>query len=172
MSSFGIGASTLRREDLRLLTGQGMYSDNRSAPGQTYAAFGRSPQAHADVDSIDGAQSRAMPGVVGVFTAQYLLADKIRPVPTMLADRKGGITNRDGTPFAEPGWFALATDRVRYEGEAVAIVIAETPFAAQDAAEAVIVSYRERAAIVEADRADVRPAPQLLDYADRDRAYD
>lgn len=108
MSLFGIGVSVLRREDLRLLTGQGRYSDNRNAPDQTYAAFVRSPHAHADVDSIDSSQARAMPGVVGVFTARDLLADRLKPVPTMLAERSGGITNRDGTPFAEPGWFALA----------------------------------------------------------------
>ncbi len=172
MSATGIGASVLRREDLRLLTGQGRYSDNRNAPGQAYAAFVRSPHAHAEIVSIDAGASHTMPEVVGVFTAKDLLADGLKPVPTLLAERSGGITNRDGTPFAEPEWFALAIDRVRYVGEAVAVVIAETPYAAQDAAEAVVVNYRERAAIVETLRADEGGAPQLHDCAVRNRAYD
>ena len=172
MSATGIGASVPRREDLRLLTGQGRYSDNRNAPGQAYAAFVRSPHAHADIDSIDAGAARKMPGVVGVFTAKDLLADGLNPVPTLLAERSGGITNRDGTPFAEPPWFALAADRVRYVGEAVAIVIAETPFAAQDAAEAVIVNYTTRGATVDMLTADAPGAPQLHDCAPRNHCYD
>ena len=167
MSATGIGASVPRREDLRLLTGQGRYSDNRNAPGQAYAAFVRSPHAHADIDSIDAGDARKMPGVIGAFTAKDLLADGLNPVPTLLAERSGGITNRDGTPFAEPPWFALAADRVRYVGEAVAIVIAETPFAAQDAAEAVIVNYTTRGATVDMLTADAPGAPQLHDCAPR-----
>ncbi len=172
MSATGIGASVLRREDLRLLTGQGRYSDNRNTAGQAYAAFVRSPHAHAGIESIDGAAAHAMPGVVGVFTARDLLADGLKPVPTLLAERSGGITNRDGTPFAEPGWFALAIDRVRYVGEALAIVIADTPIAAQDAAEMVVVNYQERAAVVDILRADDPDMAQIHACAPRNRAYD
>ena len=172
MSPAGIGASVLRREDLRLLTGHGRYSDNRNAAGQAYAAFVRSPHAHADIASIDVAAAKSMPGVVGVFTARDLLADGLSPVPTLLAERSGGITNRDGTPFAEPPWFALAIDRARFVGEAVAMVVAETPFAAQDAAEAVRVDYRVRDAVVDMLRADDPDVAQIHDSAPRNRAYD
>src|SRR6266851_3077454 len=149
MTSFGIGASVKRREDLRLLTGRGRYADDVNAPGQTYAAFVRSPHAHADVVAIDAAPARAVAGVLDVFTGRDLLADGVGAIPTLIAERGGGIRSRDGSPFAEPMWYPLATERVRHVGEPVAIVVASAP-AAADGAAAVAVRYAARPPVVDA----------------------
>ncbi|PYO54192.1 MAG: carbon monoxide dehydrogenase, partial [Candidatus Rokuibacteriota bacterium] len=139
MTTFGIGASVKRREDFRLLTGQGRYADDFQAPGQAHAAFVRSPHAHADVGAVDAAPARAIAGVLDVFTGRDLVADGVGTIPTLIAERGGGIRSRDGSPFAEPPWHPLATDRVRHVGEPVAVVVATTPAAARDGADAVAV---------------------------------
>src|SRR5687767_7281843 len=171
MTGLGIGASVRRREDLRLLTGQGRYTDDVHVPGQAHAVFVRSPHAHADVLAIDDALARAIPGVLGVFTARDLIADGVGGIPTLIAERGGGIRNRDGSPFAEPAYPPLATDRVRHVGEPVAVVVAATPEAAQDAAEAVAVRYGARPAVVDAVVALADRAPRLHDGLERNRAY-
>src|SRR5262244_4222807 len=140
----GIGAPVKRREDFRLLTGRGRYAEDWNTPGQAHAAFVRSPHAHADVVSIDAKLALGVEGVLGVFTGRDLVADGVGPIPTLIAERGGGIRSRDGSPFAEPSWHALATERVRYVGEAVAIVIATTPAEARDGTDAVAVRYVER----------------------------
>src|SRR5215470_12027147 len=114
----GIGAPVKRREDFRLLTGRGRYAEDWSTPGEVHAAFVRSPHAHADVVSIDAKPALGVEGVLGVFTGRDLIADGVGPIPTLIAERGGGIRSRDGSPFAEPTWHALAVDRVRYVGEA------------------------------------------------------
>ncbi len=172
MESFGIGASVRRREDFRLLTGQGRYADDVDAPGQVYAAFVRSPHAHADVLTIDDAPARAVDGVLGVFTARDLIAGGVGAIPTLIAERGGGIRNRDGSPFAEPAYHPLATDRVRHVGEPVAMVVATTPAPAQDGAEAVAVQYATRPAVVEGVAALRDGTPQLHTSAARNRCYD
>src|SRR5439155_27174268 len=141
MTPFGIGRSVKRREDARLLTGQGCYAEDWNAPEQVHAAFVRSPHAHADVVAIDAAPARAIAGLLGVFSGHDLVADGVGGIPALIAERGGGIRNRDGSPFAEPIWYPLATDRVRHVGEPVAIVVAATAAAAQDGAEAVAVRY-------------------------------
>src|SRR5262245_33737470 len=130
----GIGAPVKRREDFRLLTGQGRYAEDWNAPGQTHAAFVRSLHAHADVLAVDAGAAQASPGVLGVFTGRDLASDGVGPIPTLIAERGGGIRSRDGSAFAEPPWHPLTTDRVRHVGEPVAIVVAATPEAARDAA--------------------------------------
>ena len=144
MTTFGIGAPVRRREDYRLLTGQGRYTDDFNAPDQAYAAFVRSPHAHADVVAIDAAPALKVAGVLGVFTGGDLVDDGVGTIPTLIAERGGGIRSRDGSPFAEPLWYPLATERVRHVGEPVAIVVATTPAAAQDGADAVTVDYAVR----------------------------
>ena len=160
VTSFGIGAPVRRREDFRLLTGQGRYADDVNAPGQAYAAFVRSPHAHADVVAIDAAPALAVAGVLGVFTGRDLVADGVGTIPTLIAERGGGIRSRDGSPFAEPPWYPLATDRVRHVGEPVAIVVATTPAAAQDGADAVEVDYAVRPLVVDAVAALAEGAPR------------
>ena len=172
MTSFGIGAPVRRREDFRLLTGQGRYADDVNAPGQTYAAFVRSPHAHADVVAVDAARARGIAGVLGVFTGRDLVADGVGTIPTLIAERGGGIRNRDGSPFAEPPWYPLATDRVRHVGEPIAIVVATTPAAAQDGADAVAVDYAVRPLVVDAVAALADGAPSLHAGVARNRCYD
>jgi len=172
MTSFGIGASVKRREDVRLLTGRGRYADDWNAPGQVYAAFVRSPHAHADVIAIDAAPARAVVGVLSVFTGRDLLAGGVGAIPTLIAERGGGIRSRDGSSFAEPTWYPLATDRVRHVGEPVAIVIGTTPAATQDGAQAVAVRYLGRLAVVDAVAALAEGAPALHAGVARNRAYD
>ena len=172
MTSFGIGAPVRRREDFRLLTGQGRYADDVNAPGQAYAAFVRSPHAHADVVAIDAASARGVAGVLGVFTGRDLVADGVGAIPTLIAERGGGIRSRDGLPFAEPPWYPLATDRVRHVGEPIAIVVAATPAAAQDGADAVTVDYAVRPLVVDAVAALADGAPSLHAGVTRNRCYD
>ena len=168
----GIGASVRRREDVRLLTGQGRYTDDVNAEGQAYAAFVRSPHAHAYLHAIDDAAARGIAGVLGVFTARDLLADGVGGIPSLIAERGGGIRNRDGSPFAEPAYHPLSTDRVRHAGEPVAVVVATTPAAAQDGADAVTVRYSPLPAVVDAVAALRHDAPSLHDDVARNRAYD
>jgi carbon-monoxide dehydrogenase large subunit len=170
--SFGIGVSVKRREDVRLVCGQGRYADDFNATGQVYAAFVRSPHAHADVLAIDDAPARAIDGVLGVFTGRDLVAGGVGPIPTLVAERGGGIRSRDGSTFAEPAWHALAIDRVRHVGEPVAIVVAATAAGAQDGAEAVAARYAARPVVVDAVAALAEGAPELHDGIARNRVYD
>jgi len=168
----GIGASVKRREDLRLLTGRGRYAEDVGAPGQAYAAFVRSPHAHADVISFDAKPALAIAGVLGVFGGRDLIADGVGPIPTLIAERGGGIKSRDGSAFAEPVWHPLAIDRVRHVGEPVAIVVGASAAAARDGAEAVGVRYAEKPAVVDAVAALASGAARLHDGVADNRAYD
>jgi aerobic carbon-monoxide dehydrogenase large subunit len=168
----GIGAPVKRREDFRLLTGQGRYAEDWNAPGQVHAVFVRSPYAHADVTSVDAKPALALEGVLGVFTGRDLVADDVGPIPTLIAERGGGIRSRDGSAFAEPPWYPLATDTVRHVGEPIAIVIAASPAAARDAAEAVRVRYAERPSVTDAVAALAESAPRLHAGVENNRAYD
>jgi carbon-monoxide dehydrogenase large subunit len=171
-TDFGIGAAVKRREDPRLLTGQGRYAEDWSAPGQVHAAFVRSPHAHADVLALDAAPALAIDGVLGVFTGRDLAAGGVGPIPTLIAERGAGIRNRDGSTFADPPWLPLAVDRVRHVGEPVAVVVAVTPAAARDGAEAVAARYAARPAVVEAVAALGAGAPQLHAGVAGNRVYD
>ncbi len=173
MPSTGIGASVVRREDFRLLTGAGRYTDDLRIEGQTYAAFVRSPHAHADIVAIDIKPALAHSGVLGVFTGRDLIASGVAPIPTLIAERGGGAKCIDGTAFAEPAWHVLAMDRVRHVGEPVAVVIAESLALAQDAAEAVIVRYGERPVVIDAKAAlDAGAESVHADIPVKNRAYD
>jgi carbon-monoxide dehydrogenase large subunit len=172
VTSFGIGASVKRREDLRLLCGQGRYVDDVSVPGQAHVAFVRSPHAHADVLGIDDGAARRVDGVLAVLTGRELAADGVGPIPTLVAERGAGIRSRDGSAFAEPAWHALAIDRVRHVGEPVALVVASTAAAARDGADAVIVRYAARPVVVDGVAALAEDAPQLHDGIARNRVYD
>src|SRR5215510_8522134 len=168
----GIGAPVKRREDFRLLTGRGRYAEDWEAPGQVHAAFVRSPHAHADVVSIDAKPSLGVEGVLGVFTGRDLVADGVGPIPTLIAERGGGIRSRDGSPFAEPPWHPLAMERVRFVGEPVAVVVATSPAAARDGADAVAVDYAPRRPVVDAVAALAPGAPLLHPAVASNRVYD
>ena len=130
--SEGIGARVLRKEDKRFVTGKGRYTDDIVEPNQAYAIFVRSPHAHAEVKGIDKSAALAMEGVIDVLDGNQLTADEIGNIIC-----GWGITSKDGTPMNMGAWSALATTKVRYVGDAVAVVIADTKAQAQAAAEAV-----------------------------------
>lgn len=167
-----IGASIQRVGDRRLLTGAGRYSDDFNRPGQAYAGFVRSPMAHADIVAIDYEAAARMPGVLGIFTHDDLAATGNAEIATGIAGRGTGYPNRDGSAMADPPYHVLACDRVRYGGEALALVIAESPALARDAVEAVAVDYRPRAAVIGADRAILPESPQLWPEAPLNTCYD
>ena len=172
MTSFGIGASVTRREDPRLLTGRGRYAEDCNAPDQVSAAFVRSPHAHAELIAIDATRARALGGVLAVFTGHDLVNDGVSPIPTLIAERAGGMRSRDGSKFADPIWHSLPTNVVRHVGEPVAFVVATTPAAARDGAEAVVVRYAARPAIVDAVAALADGAPLLHEGVAGNRVYD
>ena len=140
----GIGAPLPRLEDARLLQGQGCYSDDFSLDGQAYACVVRSPYPHARIVSIDSEAARAMAGVIAVLTGAEVVAEKLAPIPYIPAAMSPPdirLDNLDGSPHLLERPSILAIDTVRYVGEAVAFVVAETAALAKDAAEAVEVVY-------------------------------
>jgi aerobic carbon-monoxide dehydrogenase large subunit len=162
----GIGQTVRRKEDARLVTGRGNYSDDVNLPGQAYGAAVRSPHAHALLRSIDVTAARAMPGVLAVLTGQDALADGLTRIPHLAAAGTPPdivLTNRDGSPVPVAPHHVLPTDRVRHVGAAVAFVIAETIAAAKDAAEKVVVNYEPLPAVIDATAAVEPDAPRLYD---------
>ena len=131
-----IGEAVLRREDERFLTGAGQYTDDIVLAAQAHAVFVRSPHAHARLLGVDTAAARAAPGVIGVLTGADVAADKINGLPCGWL-----ITSTSGQPMKEPPHPILALDTVRYVGDAVAMVVAETLQQARDAAELVQADY-------------------------------
>jgi len=152
----GIGTPVKRVEDPRFLTGQGRFVSDLHIPGARHAVFVRSSYAHARLRAIDVAAARGSPNVVAVFTGADMAGDGIGPMRAMWA-----IKSPDGTPMAEPPRFALARDIVRHVGEPVAIVIADTLTAAQDAAELVAVDYEPLPSVTDGLLAMAPDAPQL-----------
>src|SRR3954447_22985344 len=163
----GIGASVVRKEDKRFITGKGRYVDDIKLVGMTHAYFVRSPHAHAKVKSIDTSAAMKMPGVVGVLTGKEIVDDKVGNLICGWA-----VNSKDGTPMRMGAWPAMAPKTVRFVGQAVAVVIAETKNQARDAAEAVVVDYEELT-VVPNIRAAIKPgAPQLHPEAPGNIVYD
>jgi carbon-monoxide dehydrogenase large subunit len=160
MSVTPIGTPVRRKEDQRFITGKGRYTDDINVPGQTHAVFVRSPHAHAKIKRIDASAAKAMPGVIDVLTGADLAADKI-----------GGlicgwmIHSKDGSPMKAGPHPALAVDTVRYVGDHVAIVVAETKAQARDAAEAVQVDYEVLPAVADVAKAQQKGAPAVHEVA-------
>ena len=167
MAIQGIGASPRRTEDKRFTTGAGKYTDDVKVMGTHYAAFVRSPHAHATVTGIDKSAALAHPGVVAVYDGHELVGDGIGNIICGWA-----ITSKDGSPMNMGAWSALATDKVRYVGDAVAVVIADTQGAAKDAAEKVAVSYSELPAVSHSVDALGSGAPQIHENAPGNLIYD
>src|SRR5258708_6043996 len=118
LTKFGIGQPVPRTEDPRLLRGQGRYTDDISLPGQAYAVMVRSRYAHGVIRKIDASEAQGLPGVIAVYTGADLDAAGYGTFKCVMT-----FPNQDGTPMHLPVWKALATDRVRYVGEAVACVV-------------------------------------------------
>ncbi|RKF16766.1 xanthine dehydrogenase family protein molybdopterin-binding subunit [Roseovarius spongiae] len=163
----GIGQNVKRKEDKRFITGKGRYTDDHRNDNQAYAAFVRSPHAHAKVLGIDAEEARGMEGVIDVLDGHQLTGDGIGNLICGWA-----ITSKDGSPMNMGAWSALATDTVRYVGDAVAVVIAETNAQARIAAEAVMVDYEELPVVVHAIDALKDGAPQIHDNAPGNLIYD
>jgi carbon-monoxide dehydrogenase large subunit len=147
-----------RLEDDRMLTGSGRYVSDWHLPDEAHACFLRSDRAHAEILSIDTSAASRAPGVLGVFTGQDIAAGGFKSLPAALP-----VKGRGGMELINPGRPALAQGRVRFAGDAVAIVIAETALAAQDAAELVAVEYRDLPAVVSAAQAVAPDAPRVHD---------
>ena len=156
VEKFAVGQSVPRKEDPMLLRGHGHYTDDVALPGQAYAVMVRSQNGHGVLRKIDVEAARKMPGVLGIYTSADLTA--YGPLKCIVP-----FNNRDGSPMKKPLRNALATDKVRYVGDPVAFVVAETVLAAKDAAEAVTVNVEPLAAVVSAEGAASAGAPQLYD---------
>ena len=167
MGMEGIGARVARKEDKRFITGAGRYTDDMVVPGMKYAAFVRSPVAHAKINGIDTSAAEAMPGVIGVLTGAQLKADGIGNLICGWM-----VHSKDGSPMKMGAWEPMATSTVRYVGDAVAIVVAETRGQARDAAEAVSVDYAELPAVVSAVDALKPGAPQIHPEAEGNLVFD
>ena len=161
------GQSVKRVEDKRFITGEGRYVDDIVLPKMTYAAIVRSPHAHAEIKGIDSSAASSAAGVVAVLTGQEMAPDLIGGLPAgWQVDFKNGDTMK------EPPHPPLAVDKVRYVGDAVAVVIAETPAQAVDAAELVDVDYNVLKAIVDVVKAAEPGAPQIFDDVPNNIVFD
>ena len=160
VARFGSGQHVRRIEDPTLITGQGLFTDDQNHPGQCHAVFVRSMYAHANLTAVDVAAARAMPGVVAIYTGADLVAAGVKPMAG-----PEGFLRPDGTPAASSPRRVLAHERVRYVGEAIAIVVAESLAQARAAAEAVMVDCEELPAVVEPFAAMRPGAPVLCDKA-------
>ncbi len=155
MATEVFGARIKRREDPRFITGSGNYLDDIKLPGMTYAAVLRSPYAHARIRSIDTSAAKEMPGVLAVWTGADF-AD-VNPLPC--AWPAGGVDNNMNTPRL------LAIDVVRWTGEGVALIVAETAEQATDARDAIVADYEPLPVVVDAEQALADGAPQLHENA-------
>ena len=158
LDRFAIGQPVPRTEDPVLLRGEGHYADDVNLPGQAYAVMVRSHFAHGVIREINAVVARGMPGVLGVYTAADLEAAGVGPLPPRQV-----MNNRDGTPMLSPVRHALATDKVRHVGEAIAAVVADTLAQAKDAAEAVEVEIEPSPAVTSPGAAASPGAPVLYD---------
>ncbi len=156
------GASVKRREDPRLITGKGLFTDDVRIPGLLTLKILRSPHAHARIIDIDASKARAMPGVVAVYTGQDLV-DKLAPVPTAWQPKN--------SEMIVPEYRALAVDKVRYVGDGVAAVVAIDEYTADDALTAIDVKYEALPAVVRQLDAMADGAPQLYDTVPNNTAF-
>jgi len=155
-----VGQPIRRKEDARFLTGDSTFTDDVNVHGQTHACFLRSPHAHARIRGIDRTRAAASPGVLAVFTGEDLAEAKVNGLPCGWL-----ITDVDGQPMKEPPHPALALGKVRYVGDHVALVIAETLNQAKDAAELIEVDYEVLPAVVKAGDARKPGAPVVHEAA-------
>jgi len=145
-----------RREDFRLVTGTGRYTADWNLPGQAHACFLRSDRAHAEIAAIDINEARAVPGVLAVLTGADVVEAGFKTPPAILF-----MKGKGGSAFKQPQRDALAHERVRFVGEPVALVVAETESAAQDGAERIAIEYRDLKSVTTAEDALAGGAPQL-----------
>jgi carbon-monoxide dehydrogenase large subunit len=143
----GIGESIKRKEDGRFIRGKGNYIDDLTLPGMLHMAILRSPHAHARINSIDTSAAGAKPGVIAVVTGELMAQHKLAWMPTLSGDTQA----------------VLATDKVRFQGQEVAAVVAETKYQAEDARDAIVVDYEVLPAVISPDGAKAEGAPLIRD---------
>ena len=164
----GLGASPRRREDARFLIGKGAYLDDLTFPDVAYAVFVRSTHAHAGIRSVDATAARVAPGVLAVLTAADVTADGLNDLPPTVE-----ANAQTGERFHFIPMPLLARDEVRYVGQLVALIVAETKAAALDAAEMVRVEYEARPPIMAPEAAAAIPKLLCMDWrlGDADAAF-
>ncbi|MGM4928308.1 xanthine dehydrogenase family protein molybdopterin-binding subunit [Tardiphaga sp. 619_E2_N8_5] len=167
MQKYGVGQPVRRKEDDTLVRGKGKYTDDINLPGQLYAWIVRSPHAHGVIRGIDTEAAKAMPGVRGVWTGRDLEAANYGPFTCGLP-----LKSQDGTPLFQTNRHALMTDKVRYVGDPVAFVVAETVAQARDAAEAVVLDIDALPAVTDCEAATKPGAPVLYDHIPNNVALD
>ncbi len=160
IARFGSGHAVRRLEDRSLLTGTGRFADDVSLPGMAHLMLLRSPYAHARLLKVDATAARGMPGVLAVFTGEDLVAAGVKPLPGP------GFKRPDGSPAATAPRRALAVDKVRFVGEAIAAVVAETREQARDALEAIELDVEDLPAVTDPRAALADDAPRLSDAPD------
>src|SRR5256712_13974171 len=146
-SHVGIGESIKRKEDARFLRGKGNYIDDLTLPSMLHMAILRSPHAHARIKSVDTSAAGSMPGVVGVLTGELMAQHKVAWMPTLSYDTQA----------------VLATDKVRFQGQEVAAVIAESKYQAEDARDAIMVDYDVLPAVISPQQAKEAGAALIRD---------
>ena len=167
MMKYGIGQPVPRSEDPKLLRGEGIYTDDITLDGQAHGVMVRSHHAHGILNGIDLAEASAAPGVLAILTGADLDAAGLGTMKCSLP-----LKGRDGSPINYVPRTALATDKVRYVGDPVAIVIAETALQAKDAAELVELDIAPLPAVTDARTAAEATAPQLYDSISGNIAID
>ncbi len=158
MGEFAIGQGVSRFEDPRLVRGGGCYTDDVQIPGMAYGVVLRSPHGHAKIMSLDTSAARAAPGVLAVITGVDWKAAGLGDLPS-----HSGLKRRDGSPMHKPRYTVLAEDRVRWVGDCVAFVVADTLAQAMDGAELVQVDYEELPAVVSTEDASKSGGPRVHD---------
>jgi carbon-monoxide dehydrogenase large subunit len=167
LQKYGVGQPVRRKEDDTLVRGKGKYTDDFNLPGQSYAWIVRSSHAHGIIRGIDTSAAKNMPGVLGVWTGADLASANYGPFTCGLP-----LKNRDGSPLLQTNRTALMSDKVRYVGDPVAFVVAETIAQARDAAEAVVLDIDPLPAVTSAEEAAQPGAPQLYDHIPNNVALD
>src|SRR6185437_16231512 len=158
MGEFAIGQGVPRFEDPRLVQGRGRYIDDVVYPGMAFGVLLRSPHGHAKINSIDVTAAKAAPGVLAVITAADWKNAGLGELPG-----HGGLKRRDGSPMFKPPYPVLAEDRVRWVGDPIAFVVAETTAQAQDAAELIEIDYEALPAVVSTAEASKPDAAKVWD---------
>jgi aerobic carbon-monoxide dehydrogenase large subunit len=167
LQKFGVGQPVRRKEDDTLVRGKGKYTDDFSLPGQVYAWIVRSSHAHGIIRGIDTEAARTMPGVLGVWTGADLASADYGPYTCGLP-----LKSRDGSPLLQTNRPALVSDKVRFVGDPVAFVVAETLAQARDAGEAVVLDIDPLPAVTSAEEAAKPGAPLLYDHIPNNVALD
>lgn len=167
LQKYGVGQPVRRKEDDTLVRGKGRYTDDFNLPGQAHAAVVRSTHAHGVIRGINTDAARAMPGVLGVWTGTDLDAAGYGPFTCGLP-----LKSRDGSPLRQTNRQPLATDKVRFVGDPIAFVVAETLAQARDAAEAVEVDIEPLPAVTDPEAAAKPGAPLLYDHIPNNVALD